>query len=259
MVFKRVINLRKMIIISMEKKLTRRQQQFLIQFLDLYREMNQPIHYKFVADRLKIGNVSVYEMLRLLEMNGYVKAEFVTTGRQKGPGRPSVLFYPTRQAFEQTQRLAVVPSELELWRQEKDSILATLRKKDKETNKELATTLMGMYPNTTFPLVHITRNVAILLITLSQLPMTNKLNALLHQLAYIGVPGYMGLTTFFGFAVGVAFLGLVDESICSDLMNNISRYEYYLQDMHSDNHQRLCDFIHEAVEIILDDPAHSLG
>ncbi len=239
----------------MEKKLTRRQQQFLIQFLDLYREMNQPIHYKFVAERLKIGNVSVYEMLRLLEMNGYAKAEFVTTGRQKGPGRPSVLFYPTRQAFEQTQRLAVVPSELEFWRQEKNYILDLLRKKDPVVNQELASNLMSQYANNTSPLIHVTRNVTILLLTLSQLPLTSKLQSLLYQIEHIGLPGYMGLTTFFGFAVGVAFMGLVDEVICTDMMENISKYEYYLQDMHSDNHQRVCDFTREAVELILDIPA----
>jgi hypothetical protein len=232
----------------MEKKLTRRQQQFLIQFLDLYREMNQPIHYKFVAERLKIGNVSVYEMLRLLEMNGYVKAEFISTGRQKGPGRPSVLFYPTRQAFEQTQRLAVVPSELEFWRQDKNSILDTLRKKDPVANKELALKLIGLYSENTSPLIHVTRNVTILLITLSQLP--------INQLGHIGLPGHMGLTTFFGFAVGVAFLGLVDDTICTEMIQNISKYEYYLQDMHSDNHQRLCDFIHDAVELLAENPAN---
>lgn len=254
MYFKRVIKIRKTTAICMEKKLTRRQQQFLIQFLDLYREMNQPIHYKFVAERLKIGNVSVYEMLRLLEMNGYVKAEFISIGRQKGPGRPSVLFYPTRQAFEQTQRLAVVPSELELWRQEKDSILETLRKKDPVAIKELASHLLSLYSSNTSPLIHVTRNVTILLVTLSRQPMTPKLNSLLFQIGRIGVPGHMGLTTFFGFAVGAAFFGLVDESICTDMIENISKYEYYLQDMHSDNHQRLCDFTHEAVELILDIP-----
>ncbi len=240
----------------MEKKLTRRQQQFLIQFLDLYREMNQPIHYKFVAERLKIGNVSVYEMLRLLEMNGYVKAEFISTGRQKGPGRPSVLFYPTRQAFEQTQRLAVVPSELEFWRQDKNSILDTLRKKDPVANKELALKLIGLYSENTSPLIHVTRNVTILLITLSQLPITKKSESLIYQLGHIGLPGHMGLTTFFGFAVGVAFLGLVDDTICTEMIQNISKYEYYLQDMHSDNHQRLCDFIHDAVELLAENPAN---
>jgi len=235
----------------MEKKLTRRQQQFLVQFLDLYREMNQPVHYQFVAERLRIGKVSVYEMLRLLEFNGFVKAEFTANTNRKGPGRPSVLFYPTRQAFEQTQLLAIVPSELEEWRQEKNAILDVLRKKNKETNQELADRLLAKYSENEIPLLHVTRNVTVLLITIAQLPMTPKLNVLLVQLAHIGLPGQMGLSTLFGFAVGVSFLGLVDDRVSTDMLQNISRYEFYLQDMHADNHQRLCDFIHEAISIMI--------
>lgn len=234
----------------MEKKLTRRQQQFLVQFLDLYREMNQPIHYKFVAERLKIGKVSVYEMLRLLEFNGYVKAEFTANANRKGPGRPSVLFYPTRQAFEHTQRLAIVPPELEVWRNEKDIFLDVLRKKDPEKNKELAGKLIANYGQETFALLNVTRNVTILLVILSQLPEAPKKSILFSQMARLGVPGQMGLTTFFGFAVGVAFFGLVDDIISIDMLKNISKYEYYLQDMHADNHQRLCDYVRDAVALL---------
>jgi hypothetical protein len=236
----------------MEKKLTRRQQQFLVQFLDLYREMNQPVHYQFVAERLRVGKVSVYEMLRLLEFSGYVKAEFTVNSNRKGPGRPSVLFYPTRLAFEQTQQLAIVPSELEMWRQEKEAILEELRKNDKAANKELADNLLSRYLENDPPLLHVTRNVTILLITIAQLPMTPKLKILLSQLAHIGLPGQMGLSTLFGFAVGVAFLGLVDDRVSTDMLQNISKYEYYLQDMHADNHQRLIDFIHDAISIMID-------
>jgi hypothetical protein len=235
----------------MEKKLTRRQQQFLVQFLDLYREMNQPVHYQFMAERLKIGKVSVYEMLRLLEFNGFVKAEFTANSNRKGPGRPSVLFYPTRQAFEQTQLLAIVPSELEEWRQEKNTILEVLRQNNREANNELADRLLAIYQENALPLMHVTRNVTILLITISQLPMTPKLKVLLTQLAHIGMPGQMGLSTLFGFAVGVSFLGLVDDRVSTEMLKNISKYEYYLQDMHADNHQRLCDFIHDAIIIMI--------
>lgn len=241
-----------MVIDTMEKKLTRRQQQFLVQFLDLYREMNQPIHYKFVAERLKIGKVSVYEMLRLLEFNGYVKAEFTANSNRKGPGRPSVLFYPTRQAFENTQRLAIVPPELEVWRIEKDAILDVLRKKEPIKNKELAEKMLANFQDKTFPLLQVTRNVTILLIIISQQPKTPKLNILLNQLAHIGIPGQMGLSTLFGFAVGAAVFGLFDDPLSVEMLNNISKYEYYLQDMHVDNHQRECDFIREAVAFLID-------
>lgn len=235
----------------MEKKLTRRQQQFLLQFLDLYREMNHPVHYNFVAERLNIGKISVYEMLRLLEYNGYVKAEFEATGKREGPGRPSVLFYPTRQAFEQTQRLAVVPSEMEQWRLEKDRILDQLRKNNPAEMENLARSLFSNLTENEPPLLSVTRNISLLLISLSLMPMTPRLKSLLSQLAHIGIPGQMNLSTFFGFSIGLAFMGLFGEDMADELLNNISRYEYYLQDIHSENQLRLCTFIHEAVTILV--------
>lgn len=236
----------------MEKSLTRRQQQFLLQFLDLYREMNQPIHYRFVAERLKIGKVSVYEMLRLLEFNGFVKAEFaVTTGKQ-GPGRPSIQFYPTKLAFEQTQRLSLVPVELEQWRIRKEYIFAELRKKNRESYEKLVIELVTRFNEPVFPLLHITENVTILLIIVSSQPMTPQLHSLMRRLAHIGLAGEVGLSTLFGFALGMAIFGNIDPLMANELLDNLDRYEFYLQDMHADNHQRLCDFTREAVAIIFD-------
>ena len=71
----------------MKKKLTHRQQQFLSQFLDIYREMEHSVHYVAVAERLGIGKVTTYEMLRLLEEKGLVRAEYQTNPDQHGPGR----------------------------------------------------------------------------------------------------------------------------------------------------------------------------
>jgi Mn-dependent DtxR family transcriptional regulator len=71
----------------MAKKLTRRQNQFLSQFLDLYQENDKPIHYATLAKHLDIGKVTAYEMLRLLEKRGLVKSEFHLPSGDRGPGR----------------------------------------------------------------------------------------------------------------------------------------------------------------------------
>ena len=54
----------------MAKNLTHRQREFLNHFLDLYQEMEEPIHNTVLADRLGLGKVTAYEMLRLLEERG---------------------------------------------------------------------------------------------------------------------------------------------------------------------------------------------
>ncbi|GAP22032.1 hypothetical protein [Leptolinea tardivitalis] len=236
----------------MEKRLTRRQQQFLLQFLDLYREMNQPLHYKFVAERLKIGKVSVYEMLRLLEFNGFVKAEFESVTRRPGPGRPSVLFYPTKIAFEQTQRLSIAPSDLEIWRKRKDYLLEHLANTDKSNLDSLFKELYDRYSKVEMStLLQITENITMLLLTINRMPKTPELHNLLVEISQIGRPGRMNLSTLFGFALAIAQFGIIDKQLSAEFFNNINKYEFYLQDMHADNHQRLCDYTHDAVEILL--------
>jgi predicted ArsR family transcriptional regulator len=81
----------------MKTRLTYRQQQFLRQFLDLFQEMRRPVHYAAIAERLGVGKVTAYEMLRLLEERGLVAVEYQTNPDKHGPGRPSVFFYPTQE------------------------------------------------------------------------------------------------------------------------------------------------------------------
>ena len=41
-------------------------------FLEQYREVKAPLHYSVVAEKLRISNISAYEMLRLLKQKGMV-------------------------------------------------------------------------------------------------------------------------------------------------------------------------------------------
>jgi len=49
------------------KPLTRRQQEFLGKLLDLYYQEDAPVRYSMVAEGLGVGNVTAYEMMRLME------------------------------------------------------------------------------------------------------------------------------------------------------------------------------------------------
>ena len=57
-------------------KLTRRQEDFINNLLDLYREMEGPIHYSVLAERLGVSPFTAYDMLRLLEEKGLVSSEY---------------------------------------------------------------------------------------------------------------------------------------------------------------------------------------
>ncbi|KAA3658233.1 MAG: hypothetical protein DWQ04_25725 [Chloroflexi bacterium] len=75
-------------------KLTRRQEQFIENLIDLSQEIDGPIHYSMLAERLGVSPFTAYDMLRLLEEKGAVISEYHVAEGKSGPGRAERLFYP---------------------------------------------------------------------------------------------------------------------------------------------------------------------
>ena len=89
--------------------LTRRQQEFIRNLLDLYRETKGPIHYTTLAERVGVSQITAYDMLRLLEKKGFVRSDYQLASDKTGPGRSAVVFWPSQQAH---QRFAEIFQEL---------------------------------------------------------------------------------------------------------------------------------------------------
>lgn len=75
-------------------KLTRRQQEFITNLIDLSGEVEGPIHYSALAERLGVSPFTAYDMLCLLEEKGLVTSEYQLAADKDGPGRAERLFYP---------------------------------------------------------------------------------------------------------------------------------------------------------------------
>jgi DNA-binding PadR family transcriptional regulator len=131
--------------------LTHRQQAALEKLIELYREAREPIHYPFIARRLGIGNTAAYEMLKLLEREGYATSEYVLSGNA-GPGRSSVVFAPTEKASAGFRLLANGLNKNTEWESVKKQILSKLGQ-DKHTEQALLEELVSRLPNTEEPLV----------------------------------------------------------------------------------------------------------
>jgi len=86
--------------------LTRRQEEIIYKMLDLYHELQGPIHYSTLADRLGVSPFSAYDMLRLLEEKGFVSSEYQIAPNKTGPGRAMRVFQPTQLAQKVFQSLA---------------------------------------------------------------------------------------------------------------------------------------------------------
>ena len=86
-------------------KLTRRQEEFVQKMIELKQEIDGPVHYSLLAERLGVSPFTAYDMLCLLEEKGYVTSEYQLPPAKCGPGRAERVFYPGRMAHVHEQRL----------------------------------------------------------------------------------------------------------------------------------------------------------
>jgi hypothetical protein len=148
-------------------KLTFRQRAFLGKLVDIYGEAREPVHYSTVADRLGLSNSSAYDMLRVLEQKNMVGSQYTTPKEIAGPGRASVLFYPTTHATDFFSRTAGQTSEQEEWESLKATILESLRQV-KTDYKENLKELLAKSPAPRTPLAQCAKIVTALLISLKE-------------------------------------------------------------------------------------------
>jgi Mn-dependent DtxR family transcriptional regulator len=81
-------------------KLTRRQEEFVTNLVDLNNEFNGPIHYSLLAERLGVSPFTAYDMLNVLEEKGAVISEYQLAAGKSGPGRAERLFYSAESVEE---------------------------------------------------------------------------------------------------------------------------------------------------------------
>jgi hypothetical protein len=234
----------------MKKKLTYRQQQFLSQFLDLYREMRQPLHYAVIAERLGVGKVTAYEMLRLLEERGLVAAEYQAGPDQHGPGRPSVLFYPTQEADRWMQGLSGGAGNLEDWRAIKDEILRKLRASQAGGYEGLLSELLTRLPERRSPLVFVTELVTTAILTLNAIQDIPEIRSILNQLRRIGLPEGISLNVFSGISVFLSALERANRHSTNLLVSQINRYEEALAQLNEESRKLLGEYTREVLRIL---------
>lgn len=86
-------------------KLTRRQEEFIGNLLELSQEVEGLIHYSVLAERLGVSPFTAYDMLCLLEDKGFVTSAYQLPSDKTGPGRAERVFHPTQIARDWGERL----------------------------------------------------------------------------------------------------------------------------------------------------------
>lgn len=232
----------------MDKKLTHRQKQFLSRFLDFYHEANSPIFYGALAEKLGIAKVTTYEMLRLLEENGLVKSDYDYD--QHGPGRPNVVFYPTQKAIALMDSFAGDPQDLEEWTVVKNRLLQQLLAGKMDGYDALLSDLLVRIPDRKNPLIYVTELTTAILITLSTIPKSAELVAIMERLKRIGLPGEIGLSALSGVSLALSILERINRRFSTELLTQINNYETMLSKLNDENLKRASDFAREVTKIL---------
>ena len=234
----------------MRKELTRRQKQFLSQFLDIYQEKDVPIHYVGLAKRLDIGKITAYEMLKLLEKRGLVEAEYHLPPGNRGPGRSEVYFRPTKEANQLFERLAESTADIEEWEIVKQRILKELQDGKAGGYETLLNDLLVRIPEQRSPLIFITEMVTIIILALTPIQKAANDKGLLDHLSRIGLPGEIGLIALAGFGTALSLVENVNLNLSTFLMEQSGKYQEMLAQLNEEKKKQLTDFTHNVIKIV---------
>ncbi len=234
----------------MAKKLTRRQHQFLSQFLDMYQEIDKPIHYVDLAKHLDIGKVTAYEMLRLLEKRGLVKSEFHLSSGDRGPGRSTVLFRPTQKTIQLINQLSGGTADSEAWELAKVRILLQLHEGKVEGYESLLNDLLARISERRSPLIFMTEMITAAILTIAAIQEEAEDKGLIDRLRRIGLPGEIGLSALAGMSIALSMVENANLSLSTFLLEHSDKYQEMLTQLSEEKRNQLSDFAREVTKIV---------
>ena len=233
-------------------ELTGRQQAVLGKLLDQYRNSEEALHYTDVANELGVGNVTAYEMLRLLEEKGLLASEYVFPREGKrGPGRSRIVFYPTSKAAEVMAELGVhEPSDTEGWERARKEILRQLREGRDARYDELLGKLLMRIPECRNPILYLAEMITAVILYLYQLYGEAGKRGFFEKLQSLGLLGDIGLEALGGLIVGLSLVERANRRLTSELLSHLQRYQALFGHLGTAQKKQLTTFTREVIEIL---------
>lgn len=239
-------------------KLTRRQETFIRNLMDLSRELQGPIHYSMLAERTGVSRITAYDMLRLLEEKGFARSEYQLAEGKSGPGRSEIVFWPTERVY---QRMAHRKQEIEAgdWEEMKDRILDQMKEQMQsgeicdDGDYQLATELLARIP----PEGNGSEHYCVEVMTIIALRLQNETGRQLF-LDYLStiVPdsGFVStsdLTMLSGFALGLLVAEQSDLPEWNrELLEHVRQYHKLVADMDATQRRQLANNLSELSKIL---------
>lgn len=236
-------------------KLTRRQEVFIHNMLDLWREQRGPIHYSVLAKRVGVSPFTAYDMLRLLEEKGLVTSDYQRAPDKSGPGRSEVVFVPTPRAREFMAQL-VEDVGSEDWEAAKERMLEKVRSGEMP-DRELAGEILGRVPpGAPSALRYCVEVMTVIALRLQHRVGCQLLQAYLPQiLPDVETPSRADLSLLGGFTLGVlAEEHPGDPDWVRELFQHVKRYQALVMQMAPERRRQLATNLNELFAPFLETP-----
>lgn len=225
-------------------KLTPRQQTFLDNLFELYREFKRPVHYSVVADKLGVNKFSAYDMLKVLEEKGVAASDYILNDDQAGPGRSQVVFYPTHKAAQFLTQLRDEMRYSADWQRVKEKILKRLQESSEANPAEALREALSNLPDTKVPLNYCAEMVSVLLLNIERVRSTN----MTPFLETFSVKGQIGLASLAGLSLGFCLTQEAeDRSLLEKLATHTGRFQSQLAEMSEESISKLSALLNDGM------------
>jgi energy-coupling factor transport system substrate-specific component len=230
----------------MSVKLTRRQEAFILNMLDLYYASQQPLHYSELAERLGVSRFTAYDMLRLLEEKGFARSDYRLADDKSGPGRSEIVFLPTEKAHHLLADFAG-DEHNESWSNLRDKVFQRLRESE-IINSDLGHEVLGRLPTGETPALQYCLEVmSVIALRLKQgIGLKLVLDFIPNLLPDVDTTSMDDLRLFGGFALGVLARENVDDDRWrEELYEHVKRYSILITEMSPDQQLKLAQSLNE--------------
>jgi hypothetical protein len=225
-------------------KLTPRQQTFLDNLFELYREFKGPVHYSVVAEKLGVNKFSAYDMLKVLEEKGVAASDYVLNDDQTGPGRSQVVFYPTHTAAQFLTQLREEMRYNADWQRVKERILLRLQEAKTANPDEALREAVYNLPDSKSPLNYCAEMISVLLLNLQQMKDQN----IAPTLQSMTTKGELGLAALAGLSLGTTFNWEADDmTLREKLFTHTQRFHNQLANLSDESVNKLSAFLNDAM------------
>ena len=225
-------------------KLTPRQQTFLDNLFELYREFKGPVHYSVVAEKLGVNKFSAYDMLKVLEEKGVAASSYVLSDNQAGPGRSQVVFYPTNKAAQFLTQLRDEVRNSGDWHGVKKRILRQLEEARHSNPADALREALSHLPQAKTPLNYCAEMISVQLLNIERL----RTKSLLPALDTLNLKGQVGLATLAGLSLASALTNEMDDATLTEkLLSHTQRFQKQLTEMSDESIYKLSGFLNDAM------------